>query len=148
MWTDLNDLHTKRKASICRFWILKVDFDYIFSSCCNKPFCKGTVHVIVCFYWSCKILSFSNDCNSGVYGPIWMIFILRERRVSVDFEYWKLILITYFHPAVISHFVRVQFTLLFVFTEVVKYCHFQTIVTQVYVDRSEWSSYQKKGKNL
>ena len=47
-------------------------------------------------------------------------------------------MIIYFHHGVISCFVRVLLTLLFIFTEVAKYCHFQMIVTQVYVGRSEW----------
>ena len=91
---------------------------------------------------------FSNGCNLGVCGPIWMIFISKERSESVDFAYWKPILINYRHHGVISRFVKVPFTFFFVFTKVLKYCHFQTVVTWVYVDRSEWSSYQKKGKNL
>ena len=74
-----------------------------------------------------------------------MIFISPEWYERVDFEYWKLIMIIYCHHGVISHLVRVPSTLLFAFTKFAKYCHFQTIVTQGYVDRSEWSSYQKKG---
>ena len=120
MWTDLNVLYTTRKVRICRFWIMKADFCYIFLSCSNEPFYKGTVHIIVRFYWSSKILSFSNDCNSGVCRLIWIIFIWKEGWESVNFGYVKLSMSITFNHGVISYFVRVPFTLTCVFSEIVK----------------------------
>ena len=47
--------------------------------------------------------------------PIRMIFISSERYGSVDIEYLNPILIVYFDHEVISHFVWVLFSILFIF---------------------------------
>ena len=142
MWADPNDLPIKRKA------ILKADLDCLLSSWSNQPFCKGTIHIIVRFHWNFKLVSFWNGCNSGVCGPIWMIFISKERYESVKFEYQKQVSMIYCHHGIISHFVRIPFTLLFIFTKSTKDCHFQIIVSPEFVDPLGWYSYQQKGIDL
>ena len=84
----MNDIHITRKVWICRFWILKFNFDYLFSSWSNQQFCEGTIHVIVSFYWSCQILSFSYHCVYSVCEPIWMIFMSSEMYDSVCFSHF------------------------------------------------------------
>ena len=111
--TDLDGIHITRIVWIYRFWISKADFDYVFPSWSNQPFCKGTIHIIVRFYRNSKILSFSNGCISGVCEPIWWY-------KSVDFEYIKLNSIIFFHHSVISYFLMVPFTLMCVLTKIAK----------------------------
>ena len=135
-------------------WYESVDFEYwkliliinfhhgVISHFIEVPF------VFLFIFTRCPILFSLNGCISGVWGPIWMIFISPEWYESVDFEYWNLILIIYFHDGVISHLVRVPFTWLLIFTETAKYCHFQIVVSLVFVDWFEWYSYHQIGMNL
>ena len=135
-------------------WYECVDFEYwklIMIIYCHHGVISHLVRVpftlLFAFTKFAKILSFSNDCNSGVCGPIWIIFISKERWESVDFEYWKPNLIIYLHHGVISHFVTVSFMLFFrfslklqnivIFTRLYLWCLWADL-NDIYINRVVW----------